>query len=405
MIKEKNIYDKLITLMIALLVFGNIGGALQPIRIFVIICIPFVMKYFMVRPLIRQHYRYESLFFVFWWIWAVVSLIWAIKPNESIKEILYLTVNFFILFVVIWLANNAQNPQKSIIRGWIFLFLLTVPIALCELLFDVHLSLSFHDSDVMMNYGTFVFERRYASVTFGNLNGYNTILCYIIPFIIINFYKTSSKGNFIYYIVLTTLISVIIIWNGSRSAILILGIVLLLFYFYYSKKSKSIFILFLILTAVSGYLIFVYFGDIFGVIFTRFQEQGLEDVGRLENIECGIDALLNSSLLGVGVGNYAPVMEQEYRLGIINPHNMMLEIVVQYGILILTGFLIFVFRILKKAKQNEDTSNKTMVVIALCIFPLAMIIDSSHLLNPSVWLFFASLYIIADQYYNRSYTC
>ena len=403
MVEKKNIYDRLITLMIALLALGGIGGALQPIRVFIIICIPFALKYLITRSLIRKHYQYESLFFIFWWIWAVASLFWAIHPDESIKEVFYLAVNFNVLFVIIWLANKAQNPQRSIVQGWIFLFLLTLPIALYELLFDVHLSLSFHDSDVMMNYGAIIIERRFASVTYGNLNGYNTILCYILPFIIVNFYKTFGKRNSIYYIMLTVLISVIIIWNGSRSAIFALIIGLLLFYLYYSKKSKFTFISVIVLTCVLGYFIFMYFGNIFDVIFSRLQEQGLEDEGRAENIKSGFDALLNSSLLGVGVGNYAPVMEQKYRLEIINPHNMILEIAVQYGIFILIGFLFFIFRIFKKMKQNEDMPNKTLVITALCMFPFAMIIDSSHLLNPYVWVFFASLYIIADAYYNHSY--
>ena len=80
-------------------------------------------------------------------------------------------LNFHMFFVLVWLADRAHYPQKAVLNGWLLLFVLTIPVALYELWFDVHLPMAVQESDMMMNFGYEVLERRFASVTYGNLNG------------------------------------------------------------------------------------------------------------------------------------------------------------------------------------------------------------------------------------------
>ncbi len=396
---KNNKYDRLIVLMLALQAFGGLGDALQPIRLFIIISVPFLLYYFLKKGNLRECYRYERLFFLVWWIYAFVSILWVIVPEESIKDTLYLAVNFLGFFVLILLASKASNPQKSIIKGWILLFVLTLPVALYELWFDIHLPMSVQESDFTMNFGNEVMERRFASVTYGNLNGYNTILCYIFPFICLNLFRLKSKSKLILNWILLFIISYIIISNSSRGAILCLAVGLVLFGLYYLNNAKSLVILFIVL-AIAFYFATAYFDEVFGVIVARFEDQGLEDVGRLDNLVCGFDALLKSGFMGIGAGNYIPTMTQIYGLEIAAPHNIFLEIGVQYGVIILLLFLWMLVRIFKLGKQNER-NNKIFIVVSLCIFPLTSIINSGYLLSIYVWMLIGSMYIIADKKYNN----
>lgn len=397
--KTRNIYDHLIICMIALLAFGNVGGALQPIRIFFISCIPFTLIYFLIRPGEREKIQYEKFFFLFWALWAVVSLLWVENTDNSIKNLLYLSVNFSILFTIIYLSNKANNPQESIIWGWTLLLLLTFPIAIFELLFNIHLPSTYHDSMTEMHYNT-ITNRSFASVTFGNLNGYNIVLCYVFPFVSGAIaHKQLFKKKTILFITLASLVALLIIWNGSRAAVLSLITGLVLFYIYYPKEKEHTGMIIITISLVIGAIFLLMSKDTFQVILVRFQEQGFQDVGRTENISSGFDALLNSSLLGVGVGNYETVMEEKYGLTYINPHNMLLEIAVQYGIFVFLGFLIFLFRILRRA-QNNIKENKALILVGLGMLPFAMIIDSAYLLSSSMWVFLSSLYIFSAARYN-----
>lgn len=399
-VKSFNIYDKLIILFIVLLSLGGIGGALQPVRILVVCCMPFMYAYSIKHKGVLRRYCFEKFFFVFWWLWAVVSLLWARMPAESIKHVVYMAINFHAFFVLVWLANRANCPQKAVLNGWLLLFVLTIPVALYELWFDVHLPISVQESDLMMNFGYEVLERRFASVTYGNLNGYNTILCFLLPFVILNVLQpqTSKVNTFVAWILLLCL-CYLVVSNSSRGAMFCLVIGLCLFGLYYLKQGKGVLVLLLVAVVVAMY-VDQHFDDLFGVILNRFEVQGLDDDGRAENIVYGWDAFLNSGMLGIGAGNYMPAMELDYGLEISAPHNLFLEIGVQYGLFIMVAFLGMLWRIWSKARVNQSKINRQFIVVALCVYPFSHIINSGYLLNVSMWLLLASMYVLADECYN-----
>lgn len=399
-LKSFNIYDKLIILFIALLSLGVIGGAFQPVRILVVCCMPFMYAYFIKHKGVLRAYRFELLFFVFWWLWAVVSLLWARVPMESVKHVVYLTINFHMFFVLVWLADRAHYPQKAVLNGWLLLFVLTIPVALYELWFDVHLPMAVQESDMMMNFGYEVLERRFASVTYGNLNGYNTILCFLLPFVLLNVLRpqASKMPAFMAWALLLCL-CYLVVSNSSRGAIFCLAIGLYLFGLYYLKQGKGVLVLLLVAVVMAVYAV-QHFDDLFGVILNRFEAQGLEDDGRMENIAYGWDAFLNSGMMGIGAGNYMPVMEWDYGLEISAPHNLFLEIGVQYGLFIMVAFLGMLWRIWSKARVNQNKLNRQFIVVALCVYPFSHIINSAYLLSGSMWLLLASMYVLADERYN-----
>lgn len=396
---ESNFYDKLLIVFIALQIFGVIGDALQPIRVFVMVCIPFVFLFFTNNKEISGQYLYEQFLFIFWILYGLITLLWVIIPDESIKEILYLTLNFFAFFTIIYFANRALKPQESIIKGWLLLFILTLPIALYELWFDVHLPISVQDEGLLMQYGTDIFERRFASITYGNLNGYNTLLSFMMPFIFGYLFKALTKLQTIFIWIFAFCLSYIIVMNGSRGAVLCLLVGFVVFAFFFLKGRKSLLIITLIIL-VSLYLFIYYYNDLFAVILGRLEEQGFSDEGRTEILKNGWDAFINSAMFGIGAGNFMPTMDTIYHLDIIAPHNLFLEVGIQYGLVIFLLFVGMLFRLFLKQKANPNRSAKFIILSSLAMFPLSTIIDSGYILGISIWLFLASLYIIADKQYN-----
>lgn len=397
---KNNRYDNLLLLFLSLLILGGIGGALQPIRIFVILCAPFTFNHFLKNGREIFNYRYEFLLFSFWILYGLITLFWSFIPQACIKETLYLVLNFFAFFTVIYFANKASNPQDSIIKGWLILFILTLPVALYELWFDVHLGISYLDKGLVMKIGTQVLNRKFASVTYGNLNGYNTLLCYMLPFILGFSVKSLSKIKTLFIWLIIFCLSYIIVMNGSRGAALCLLLGYSVFALFYLKR-KSILIILSFVVLISIY-ISIHYSEIFTIIAKRFAVLGLHDPERAKILSSGWDALVKSRMFGVGGGNFMPIMDSVYHLKITAPHNLFLEIGVQYGLLIIFLFLGMILRLFLKQYVNHNKTSKFITLSALAMFPLTSVIDSGYILGIEIWLFLASLYVIADKKFNKS---
>ena len=399
--REKNIYDNLIIFFLILQAFGGIGDALQPIRIFIIVLIPWILKFILTHKSVVIGYSYEIHVFFIWIVYALISILWVIEPNESIKEVIYLFVNFTGFILLIFLSNNAMQPKESILKGWVWIFIFTLPVALMELIFDKHLSLAYQSENLLMNFGDgIVLQRRFASVTFGNLNGYNTMLMYITPFLFGSLIKNNDFLKFpkIISLILIVIISIIIGINSSRAAFVGFLIALFVFVLFYIKNIKTLIGSGVVFAAIIGFLFFSN-NDFFNLLFTRFDTQGLADENRYILIEEGIRELLESGFMGIGAGDFIPTMEKIKNLNNYSSHNFFLEVLVQYGLIIFVLFIGFFIRIIRKNRHNEK---RYTYITTACLFmlPLTFSIDSGYILTVSTWIFIASLYIIADYQYN-----
>ena len=400
-LQKANYYDNLTILFILLQVFGGLGGLFQPIRIFVFLSFPIILFSFKYK-INNSVYNYEILFFIFWIIYGIISLLWAIQPFEGIKELIILIFNFYSYFLLIYIARRANNPYNSIIKGWTLLFIFTIPIALIEFIFDIHFSISYDSESQILNYGFVTIRRVFASVTYMNLNGYNTMLCYMMPFVFSNLLYNFSKIKATAFWILNLLLGYIVIINGSRAAFINFLICLILFSYFYVNRKRSFFKLLGIFLLTSIITIY-FFYDIFNLISIRLLGEGINDFQRMQIISSGWDAFIKSHFWGVGAGNFMPVMEQVYKQSLTSPHNFLLEIAVQYGFLILVLFIGLFFRLYKKQKNNQSKFTKFIILSALFTFPLLSIIDSSYIISPYPWIFISSLFIIANNTKNIEY--
>lgn len=399
---KNNKYDKLLIFFIIFQVFGVFGGPFQPIRFLILSLIPSMYVYFILYKENRKKYRYEIFLFTIWLIYAILSLLFTQKLGESIKETIYLFINFNAFFIVIFLALRSNKPIQSLVTAWLYLFLLTTPVALIELFADIHLPMSVVSEDYIMKFGSDIFHRNFASVTFGNLNGYNTILTYILPFsfgMLLSIKKENKKQKRLFSFTLAILIF-IIFSNSSRATIIILFIISLIYLNYSIKNKKWFFIILLGISLLIALIVYIYF-DYFGLIFLRFADQGLADDGRSRLLSSGLDALTRSGFIGVGAGNFQPIMDNVYHLKLTSAHNFFLEVGVQYGIIIFILFLGLFVRILTNTKTNTEKSVRFITFASIITFPMSSIINSGYLLNVWVWIYIASLYVVSDATYSK----
>lgn len=388
-----NRFDYLLIVTIVLLVFGLYGGDMQPIRLLSLAFMPYTLLSFITttnRSQI-QLFSVASALYLF----IVLSILWTTDVSEGVKEVVYYTAHFSLFLAVINFYKKANLPLQSLILGWIVFISLTQIVAFNEIFFDQHLELSKFDSDRLMNVGGVIVQKKFAAVTFGNYNTYVTVLAFALPFLFGGFViaKTKLQQTLSLSIIVFSLFTLFI--NASRGGLLAAFIITGIFIFFFRNlQIRNLkFILFLV-TPILAFLIYKYFH----VIIEQFSYRAAggrsftEDNARSELFERALEAFYNKPLFGGGIGSIEAEM---YGSFILLPHNLFLEIMVQFGFLVFLVFLVFLFKLYQKVMRTKISLIKFVVIGALCSLPIVAIINSSYLLLPVFWVYLASLYCIS----------
>jgi hypothetical protein len=394
---RNNSFDYFLTILISLQIFGGLGGSLQPIRVFILICTPFLINHFLKNKSEIRHYQYELFLFLVWFLYAIISLLWVVNLTNGIKGVIYLIINFLGVLTIFYFAKKAKNPILSIIKGWALFIVISLPIAFYEIFYDVHFPMSAQDSGTMI--GGLGIIRKFASVTFGNYNEYNVQLVYGLPFILSGLFINYKNRILLIlnYIVLLAIFFVLVT-NGSRGALLSFLIFLLVFVKYVKVKKA----LKIVIISFIGLVIIVlvsYFKDVFFFLLYRLSNQGFGDSTRLDIAVKSLKLLGEYYLLGVGSGNFQTTMAANYNIGISAAHNFFLEVLVTFGIFIFLLFMGLFWRIIRYIHKNNALLSRYIVIATLIAYPIISIINSSYLLGIYAWIHIASLYIIADRRY------
>lgn len=403
--KDKNIYDIGLIVSICMLAFGNIGGALQPIRVMTFLTLPLTFSWLFQKS---HNKRVQKILFflLVWYIYIVISLNWTPDPSTGLKEIFYYFIHFFVFIQILAFADKAKAPKNSISTGWVTLLLITLPIALYEIITQNHLSMdTFGDSGFSID-GEILPYRR-ASVTFGNLNAFVVVLICSTPFLLSKLYKARGLIKFSLLVLLTCLIYVIFV-NSSRGGIISTFAILAVFLFFKLIKLKGIspikFFKTISLTVIIIYLFSKYFYLInnnnifvkFLSIFSSGSSGLVEDGPRTQIYKVAYKVSLDNHLLGSGVGSEIMVLSTN-GADVANSHNLFLELLVQFGIFVFLGFLYFLFRIFYSARNINIDHHKLVVYCSFFSFIPLVIINSTYLTMPLFWIYLASLFVYSDK--------
>jgi len=276
-------------------------------------------------------------------------------------------------------------------------FFLTSLIALWEISSGQHLSTA-REEDVVTNSLGQSFEKIYATVTFYNPNTYCFFIALAYPFILYNLSIARNKKSYIFSIIPLLLAIYILFINGSRGAlfsILIMSTMYLIIILWNSSNKAR---RYMILTIVIiGIMLLFWWDSIFDYFLFRIEgKNALEDNARLELWQSSWELFLDSKGLGQGVGSMIDAMRMSGNsYYIYYSHNMLLELLLEYGIFILPFFLYFLWILFKKAINMNSASRKMLLLGSLFSFPFYSVINSENIRPTFIWCFFASLVVFS----------
>lgn len=395
-----NKYDFFVFSLIVSLVFGKFGGALMIPRVLAILYLPAMLsKYRFSKVLLKKYLLFFCLFLLF----CTMSLVWTPDREQGIKELVYYPVHFILFFEIIIFSRYVKNPVHTISWSWLIAVSATLVVAIWEIKTGNHLQLSrFEAEDILLTLNGNKIERPFASVTFGNFNGYVTYLCFAMPFIL--FYLINNIKN-IKRVVLTLIVvgaSVFtLLINASRGGLLsviVMGAVLFL------TSKKSIYKTLIVVIAGVGILYYVIpnWDTLFMAMSIKSEGDVLyTDDSRFDIWYHGLIALSSYMYIGTGIGGLAAAMRQVYS-GVSITHNMLLEVLVQYGFLFFIPVVVFLIRLFLSSRKINERNIKLFIYMSLLAFPIYSIIDSGYLLNPLTYIAIACIVVFVSVGYNKS---
>lgn len=394
--KYLNQFDVALFLLIVSVSTGRYG-IVTPITAVVLLFSPLFFENW--NRLLTKKYKIFPAVFFFWLLYGFISLYWAPSAHDAYYGLFMMFINSLMFLEILVFSQKSRNPLLVISTAWVIAFLFTSVIAVNEIITGQHLASAREERDLRNAMGE-TFEKQYASVNFYNPNTYCYYICFVFPFAL--YLLSIHRGlKMLLLGALPTLLAVVIMFlNSSRGGLLTLSIMILVFFFYLmndrlSKKKLSIFIVVLF-----GVVIVINFGDmLFSAIQFRLSQKGLlEDNARLMLWASSWSSFLDTNGIGVGVGNmmYALEHERGNMLRIYYSHNMLLEILLEYGIIFATILLLFLYKIFKGARSISDKSRKVVLYGSLLSFPFYSVINSENLKPSFIWCFFASLYIFSS---------
>lgn len=390
---KNNKYDYLLIILLSFLVFGNYGDSLQPTRLIALASLPLIIIQSIKSK--KDSFVFKAYFIsLALYIWFVISLFWTSDFTQATKEVIYYLAHFSLFILIAFLYSKAENPLKSLVKGWFLLIIITIPIAFIEIFYGFHMSVNLIPEDFHIRYYELNVFKRYASVTFGNYNTYAMLIAMALPFLFAYLYLHKKFISQLFAILVILLSYFILLINASRGG-LIAGVIILLVWMFFIQKQKvhhyrnkmKLFI------PISIFLFGYHINTIFDEVSNRSAANVslIGDQGRIELFKSAINAFLQKPFLGAGLGS----LQNEMRdVTIFVPHNLILEFLVQFGAILAIVVAFLFFKMFIKIPKVEVFQKAILVSILLSI-PFIFIINSIYLLHPLIWAFFASIYCVS----------
>lgn len=354
---------------------------------------------------IRPYFKFLGL----WLFYAILSLAWAASKTDAIRHIILLFMSVSIIYFVVYYFSNDKDI-KRLYYVWLFILGCLLLVGHWEHLTGQHLSVSGYSEMRLDSLAPYVVAQVKHTPTgvFTNPNDYASYLTLSIPFVfvLIRYRRSMVERSVGLVALLSTLYLLLMTFSRANY----LGVLLELafaFMFLFKFKEK------LMTTILGGLLIlalvFTLQGTIKSIGGTISEEIGsiinpsevtYGSTGiRINLIKNSLIFLARTAGFGVGAGNFEYWMAN-FRIydtfGISNPHNWWVEIMVDYGIFIYTGYILFylglVIGLYKIHRHLTDRTEKMIceaLLVSIVGFFLASISPSSIMAFRPQWFLFA----------------
>lgn len=350
----------------------------------------FDKKYF--KILLRSYFSKENGFSIFmmstWLIYALSSFFWVQSILNWRSAINFIVVGFFCTVVFsLFLKTKKDIFQTFQIMG--IIAIIHNVIGWYEVLTQNHLFR-----------GYIQWGRRPVSV-FYNTNNFAVFL-FISIFILYALGERSRNLHLkILYKVMSASSISLVFFTQSRGVIMSVLISLTAFFILSNfekikklleiKRSRVIFIgtSFLITVAIAMTLFYVFIGNL-----------DISTADRITLVRNGVVFFTSTNGRGVGAGNIEYWMEMHRQFELyrhdMNIHNWWLEILVAYGIVVFSLYIIFYYKLFKsnflKFAKSTNQIDKSFSKAVMCImigFLIASIVPSTLIFHIFHWVFWA----------------
>lgn len=386
-----NRFDIILLVIVWSLWLGGLGIGLGLVRVLSILLFPLLLV-----NIKKSFFHVKSILFLFIIIeiYCVFSMLWSPNVEQGFKETIYNLMHFSLYLEVIVFSSIARKPLCSISYGWVFAVLCCSVVSIWEISTGQHLSLTYDYAEGGNRViGNEMVEQYITAVTFGNYNSYVLFLCYCFPWLAYVYISNKKIAKRITPFVAMLMAFIFVMYNASRGGMLSL-IIMIFIYLIFAQKSKiKLLFAFLIAGLLTIYL-FQNAGDVVTLISYRMSGNFLKDNERTVLLYDGINLLLSTFGTGVGAGGGTTALK-------MSPHNLFLEIALDYGVLFTLIIFWHLLNLLIKSIKIKNKEIKMVLLMSMIPLPFYSVINSTYILQPQLFVFFATLYVFAN--YDRVY--
>ncbi|WP_230080872.1 O-antigen ligase family protein [Aerococcus sanguinicola] len=342
--------------------------------------------------------------YVFWWLWALISVLWARALGPWAQAVFLLTIGISSV-VALYLWTDSLRQWKRLVQAAWWMMSALLVWGYFEIITNIYL---FADMAKLDKYGTFASQplTRLPITHFENQNDYATMLLAYLVVTAILLLRSRVTWQKTAYLLAMVLAEYLIFRSGSRMSLLCsflyFGLVVLLQFKWDLKRRHYVLgLLALILGSLALYLWVPPVQEaLTSLIYTGSEGYISGDTGRVNLWRNGLVFLGTTLGLGVGAGNIETWMADFPLLptkGIVNMHNWWLEIMVGYGLFVFLAYVVayalMLYRLnqirLVQSPQWRQVTNQVMAF--LLVFIPASVTSANNMYIEWHWAFFGLL--------------
>ena len=379
------------------------------IRIFSIMCVlvfPFAFLLYTKQIKVKEKisfrlkdnsFPFSAFFLVLWISWATVSFIWTYDRSRGVYQFKFF-VFAVVCFIILDYAINNLSDIRKVIKIMVFFTFLNNLLAWYEIIFKKYLFLQ--NSIKIETYR----QMGMPVAFFDNTNDLATYLVFMIPLLWGCFCLAENKLKKGGYAILICSSFIVLYKTGSKANFLGIILVLITAFILGLKRKKNVLIYGFI--GIILFLIIIYNIDtldnwiefIKGALFHQYRAPGSSYSVRINLILNSLNCMIETLGIGVGIGSSQYYMQHMAKVNTYNTfalHNLWLEILVEYGVIIGILFVLFYLGLvitfllnIKNTKIKEERIISLSFLAGLIGFSLGSLSSSSNLGSIWVWVLF-----------------
>lgn len=230
----------------------------------------------------------------------------------------------------------------------------------------------------------------------GNMEISYTILPLLLLSLLIFLNEKKTK-----FLMIALFSCTIVVIMGSRGTLLCIASFLIMYYIINFKK--EFFHVIIIVTLLIG--IIWNFNNILAITINKFESWGissrtlyklengdiLNDTGRGKIQKVVIEALNEHPILGLGIGGERIIVNDKiYKMtkdmSTCYPHNLIIEIIAQYGYLVGTMLIVFLIGLLVNTIKNTNGNERNILLLLVSQEIIKLLVSSSYIISPMFFL-------------------